>query len=150
MINGTSHKEGTIMLNPTEEKRFSSTLWTVFQDCIDLFRAETGTTDMPLHTFYMFLLMPRSGDISVTNLCKQLSLSQAAISRNLAVLAGVSRIRKDGGFGLVEGREDPMDRRHKQYCLSSEGKALRDRLEFRMLKRTKELMRWDDDQVQPV
>lgn len=102
---------------------------------LETFRSAIGNADVPLHTFYMFILMPFNGDTTISNLEKHVpTLSHASISRNMAILSGQSKTRQDGGFKLVEGYEDPNDRRFKIFRLTAQGKKLREAMHLRGLK----------------
>lgn len=136
------------MLRPQESKQLQGAVWHTWQEGIEIFRQATGSTDIPLHTFYLFLFMPKTGPgITVSNLVnmtKGLDLSQAAISRNVLLLAGKSKLRNDGGLDLVEYQEDHQDRRHKLYRLNKHGVSLREHIEQRMVASLKRYMHWED------
>ena len=110
-------------------------------ETLSVFREAIGHADVPLHTYYIFRLLPAKGTTTVSYLSKQVDgLTDASVTRNLQILAGHSKTRKDGGFDLVEYQEDPKDRRYKLYSLNSKGRDLRDKMHERGLKRYAQIL----------
>jgi DNA-binding MarR family transcriptional regulator len=78
--------------------------------------------DASLNVFLLYILVCQAGKdgISMQDLEKRMDLSQAAISRNVAILTDTNYNREEG-MGLVTRVEDPMNRRSKLVSLSSRG-----------------------------
>lgn len=70
-----------------------------------------------------FLLVAQKEGLSVGEYARQASLSVTTMSRHLLDLGERDRNYEEGA-GLVEGRENPMNRREKLYFLTHKGRAL--------------------------
>lgn len=118
-----------------ESPRLRGAMIHYVQEVLEEFRSAIGQKDIPLQAFYAFLVIPRNGEADVGAVMKAMrGLGNASVSRNLQLLSGVSKLRQGGGWKFLEYREDPEDRRHKLYKLSSEGIKLRDRMYTRGMK----------------
>ena len=88
---------------------------------IEITRAEDPV--MPIQMLQTFLAVARQPGITMYQLGEILKTSQASCSRNVAAL---SKWHKFGepGLDLVEGVEDPVERRRKIIFLTPKGRAL--------------------------
>lgn len=87
--------------------------------------------DVPLHTFAIFLAISESTPPTTEDIKKLFpKLSHAAVSRNIQILTGTSKVRKDGGFPLCEYVTSQKDRRYKYIHLTKLGKEIRERIFF--------------------
>lgn len=78
--------------------------------------------DVNLSALLMLLVISLADKdgVSMADLEKQLGLSQAGCSRNVALLTDTNRHREEGA-GLITRHEDPMNRRTKVVRLSPKG-----------------------------
>lgn len=91
----------------------------------DLFRRlQELHPEMPLGMAYSFFVIASkdSEGVSLTDLANRVSIGLASASRYVAAL-GVADRRRDPGLGLVEAREDPLERRKKIIKLTPKGRA---------------------------
>ena len=112
-----------------DDKRLLLAMRAYAESQVETFREGINHKDVPLQTFALFLLLSSHSQVSVSQITQLFKpLSQAAVSRNISLLSGDSRIRKDGGLGLAETFEDIHDRRSKLVRLSTKGRALREQM----------------------
>ena len=79
------------------------------------------STDMPMQTLHILLLVAANPGITIAELIKKTGLSQSSCSRNLALLSKTHRLGKPG-LDLAEAREDPRERRRKVVRLTPKGR----------------------------
>jgi DNA-binding MarR family transcriptional regulator len=79
--------------------------------------------DIPGQAVVTFLVVAQKPGISSKELLQRIGVSQASISRNLALLGEWDR-HGNPGLQLVDLIEDPVDRRNKIAFLTPRGKAL--------------------------
>lgn len=88
-------------------------------------RAVAGTTDLPLHTYIVFLtaaLADTKGDpMDGRQLAETCGLAASTISRNLGML-GEWDYKQKRGLGLVTLRAELENRRRKPVRLTAKGK----------------------------
>lgn len=123
-VNGGLQQVGvkTMTINKTVYEHTLREGIRVFQDAIN-------HKDVPLHTIDIFLAISEKSPPTIEDVAKMFpQLTQSSISRNVQILSGESKTRKDGGFGLCQTLPDPADRRYKRIHLTEFGKAVRDRM----------------------
>lgn len=79
--------------------------------------------EMPLQQLLTLLVAARDPGVTMQDVMKELDVSSASVSRNVAKLGRVDR-HHEPGFDLVTAYEDPMERRRKVVDLTSHGKQL--------------------------
>ena len=85
------------------------------------FHGVRGT--IPLHYVSTFILVATEEHLNVSTYAQRAGISQSLMTRHLYDLGEVNRYREEG-FGLVEGYEDPMDRRNRLMRLSAKGRGV--------------------------
>ena len=88
---------------------------------IELFREQQR--DIHPQAALCFLYVAYHGEIYQTELADILEISQASVSRNVALLSRWNRYRESGP-DLLENYEDQFERRRKLVRLTVKGKAL--------------------------
>jgi len=83
--------------------------------------------EMPVQQLLTFLVAARTPGVTMQDAMKELDVSSASISRNVAKLGRVDR-HHEPGYDLVAAYEDPMERRRKVVELTSHGKQLAKRV----------------------
>lgn len=83
--------------------------------------------ELPIQVALLFVLVSLHEGASPTTLEKRLRISRSSISRGAARLSRYGFGSKPG-LGLIEMREDPMDRRYKRLFLTEAGRRLADKL----------------------
>lgn len=78
---------------------------------------------MPARAIQAFLMVAEKEDQSVGWYAQRAGISLTTMSRNLLDLADRDR-NFDEGAGLIEGHENPMNRREKLYRLTPKGRSL--------------------------
>lgn len=89
---------------------------------LEVLREELGRPDLQVQTILVLLHVARLGEIPMAQLEDLTGMSQASISRNVALLADGRP--KDPGFGLIEAAEDPHYRRRKIVRITERGKIV--------------------------
>lgn len=79
--------------------------------------------DMTISGMNVLLTVMEREEVPMADLVEVTGMTLAGVSRAVAVLSVHGRRTKEG-IGLVELKEDPMERRRKIVYLSTEGKAL--------------------------
>lgn len=95
---------------------------------LDMFVEIAGRYDMPLQYLRTFLRVMHNEGLSVNDYAQQANVSKSVMSRHLLDIGPSSRDPTVPGFGLVESRVDPMERRKHQIYLTPKGRALAQRL----------------------
>jgi len=145
----TEMKGGFAMFKGIPEARLKAAMTAYVEESLAEFREATGNADIPLHTYYLFINMPAKGHITVSTISKFLKgLTDSSITRNLQILAGLSKTRKDGGFKFLEYQEDPADRRYKLYSLNDKGREVRDRMHARGLRVVDRMLTKENDDAE--
>ena len=80
-------------------------------------------TTMPARAIQAFLLVAQKEGLSVGEYAKRAGLSPTTMSRNLLDMGERDRNYEEGA-GLVEGKENVLNRREKLYSLTPKGRAL--------------------------
>ena len=75
---------------------------------------------MPLQYVLSFLAVATNEGQSVTHYAAQLGVNQTTMSRHLLDI-GPSNRRHEDGYGLIDFRVDPLERRKHQYFLTHKG-----------------------------
>lgn len=133
------------MFQQQSEARVRSAFTSYTEESLAEFRDAINNADVPLHTYYIFLCLPPKGTTTVSALSKLVKgIAESSVTRNLQILAGLSKTRKDGGFDLVEFIEDPKDRRYKLYSLTQKGKDLKERMHTRGMRVVDRLLNKED------
>jgi DNA-binding MarR family transcriptional regulator len=78
---------------------------------------------IPLRCVQAFLLVAAKPGLSVGEYARQAGLSTSTMSRNLLDIGERNR-DNEAGFGLVAGRDNPNNRREKEFSLTPVGTAL--------------------------
>jgi DNA-binding MarR family transcriptional regulator len=78
---------------------------------------------MPARCIQAFLLVAQEEGLSVGELAKRAGVSPTTMSRNLLDMTDRDR-NYESGAGLVESRENILNRREKLYSLTPKGRAL--------------------------
>jgi len=84
--------------------------------------------DMAVNTVHILFIIARNPGISSQDIMKQAEMTQPSTSRHLAILSGMTNLRKQGGYDFIDLVEDVNDRRNKVAFLTSEGKAFLSKL----------------------
>lgn len=79
--------------------------------------------EIQAQTFHVLLEVAIQPGITMSQLLKKTSLSQSSCSRNVSLLADTDR-HGNPGLGLVEAKEDPIERRRKIVTLTLKGQEL--------------------------
>jgi len=79
--------------------------------------------EMPVQQLLTFLVAARTPGVTMQDVMKELDVSSASVSRNVAKLGRVDR-HHEPGYDLVTAYEDPMERRRKVVEPTSHGKQL--------------------------
>ena len=88
---------------------------------LDPFFTIRGT--MPARCIQAFLLVAEKEGLSVGEYAKRAGISGTTMSRNLLDMGERDRNYEEGA-GLIEGRENILNRREKLYSLTPKGRAL--------------------------
>ena len=83
----------------------------------------TLKTSMPAKWIQVFLLVAEKEGLSVTEYAKRGDMAVTTMSRILIDMSERDS-RYEDGPGLVEGQDNPMNRREKVYTLTPKGRAL--------------------------
>lgn len=83
--------------------------------------------EMPAQNVLTLLLVAQSPGISMAELQQRLKVASSTMSRNIASLSA-HRGKGEAGLGLIEAREDIMDRRAKLVWLTPAGVKFADNL----------------------
>jgi DNA-binding MarR family transcriptional regulator len=78
---------------------------------------------LPARAIQAFLLVAQKEGLSVGEYAKRAGLSPTSMSRNLLDMGERDRNFEEGA-GLVEGKENVLNRREKLYSLTPKGRAL--------------------------
>lgn len=78
---------------------------------------------MTARSIQSFLLVAEKEELSVSEYAKRADMPVTTMSRNLIDMTERDS-RYDEGAGLIEGRDNPMNRREKIYNLTPKGRAL--------------------------
>jgi DNA-binding MarR family transcriptional regulator len=78
---------------------------------------------LPARAIQAFLLVAQKEGLSVGEYAKRAGLSPTTMSRNLLDMGERDRNYEEGA-GLVEGKENVLNRREKLYSLTPKGRAL--------------------------
>lgn len=93
---------------------------------MEALRREFQSQDLQMQTALLFLQVGQHGEVSMSDLEKQVGISQASVSRGVGVL---STGRPDEpGRGILEAFEDPYYRRRKIVKLTPRGKSMFNRI----------------------
>lgn len=76
---------------------------------------------MPLQYVLSFLLVANEEGQSVTYYAEKLGVNQTTMSRHLLDIGPADRNHEEG-YGLIDYRADPLERRRHQYFLTPKGK----------------------------
>jgi DNA-binding MarR family transcriptional regulator len=79
--------------------------------------------NMTTRAVQVFLLVAEKEGLSVTEYAKRADIPITTVSRILIDMGERDRHYEEGA-GLVESRDNPMNRREKQYYLTPKGRAL--------------------------
>lgn len=79
--------------------------------------------DMSAGTMEAYLTIAANPGISVGGLAEKLGCSGGGASRYVSLLGDWDR-KKNPGYGLVEAREDPIDRRYRGVYLTEKGRRM--------------------------
>lgn len=106
------------MTKPTEAQL---TFVRQMRDALDpFFKIRTA---MPARCVQAFLFVAEKQGMSVADYARLAGMSQTTMGRNLLDLGQYDRWGKEGA-GLVEGFDDVLDRRQRNYRLTLKGEAL--------------------------
>lgn len=78
---------------------------------------------MPARCIQAYLVVAEKEGLSIGEYAKRSGLSQTTMSKNLLDMSERDRNYEEGA-GLVEGRENALNRREKVYSLTPKGRAL--------------------------
>lgn len=115
------------MTTTTEGQTAESQTLRRLNAAVELFRGLQN--DMSSQTITVFLIVATAPDstISMVDLADRLDMSQAATSRNVALLGKINR-KKEPGLDLVKWELDPQDFRRKVVTLTAKGQRFAARL----------------------
>ena len=94
---------------------------------INMISVELGS-DCPVSLLDVLVRIPRTGEISVSELRKQAKMTGGGMSRLIAILAGIKKEGRRSMDALITLRDDPLDRRYSLIALTDEGRNFLDRL----------------------
>jgi len=78
---------------------------------------------MPLQYVTAFMLVAVDEGLGVTEYARRADVSQSVMTRHLLDL-GASNRHHEAGYGLVQQKPDPLDRRTTRTMLTVKGRAL--------------------------
>ena len=94
---------------------------------ITLIEHEVGT-DCPVSLLDVLFRVPRTGEISVSELRKQTKMTGGGMSRLIGILAGIKKEGRRTITPFITLRDDPVDRRYSLVALTDEGRNFTDRV----------------------
>tara|TARA_E500000331_G_scaffold357848_1_gene421262 strand:- start:1231 stop:1635 length:405 start_codon:yes stop_codon:yes gene_type:complete len=117
-----------INTNSNKNIHFFKPVGKSFFDVLSLFRGMNNEIQAQTMQLFVCVGMSNKEEIPMTTLAPRLGLSQASVSRNVSFFMKENRY-KEKGLGLLETREDPMERRKKLVKLTNKGKMFYDQIE---------------------
>jgi hypothetical protein len=116
----------TYLIPDVSEKRMQGAMQAYAMESLKAFREGIQHKDVPVHSYYTFILMPLKGSMNNSQLNKLvIGMKAASVTRNLQLLAGLSKTRQDQGFDLLIREIDSLDKRGANWSLSESGIKLR-------------------------
>jgi DNA-binding MarR family transcriptional regulator len=94
----------------------------VLFETLQVIRAELDP-EMQLQTLLTLLIVDMEPGITMTEALKKIGISQAAMSRNAAIL-GRLYSKGEPGLDMIAATEDPMERRRKVMRMTPKGEKL--------------------------
>ena len=85
-------------------------------------------TDCPVSLLEVLFRIPRTGEVSISELRKMTPMSSGGMSRLVALLAGHKKEGRRDVPTFITLRDDPADRRYSLVSLTEEGRNFVDRL----------------------
>lgn len=98
-----------------------------FIQALTLIESELGT-DCPVSLLDVLMRVPRTGEISISELRKQTKMTGGGMSRLVSILAGIKKTGRRDVPAFIQFRDDPLDRRYSLVSLTEEGRNFIDRL----------------------
>jgi DNA-binding MarR family transcriptional regulator len=83
--------------------------------------------EMPAQSALTLLLVAQSPGIAIGELQQRLNVASSTMSRNISIMSE-HRGKGEAGLGLIETREDVMDRRIKRVWLTARGENVLNRI----------------------
>jgi DNA-binding MarR family transcriptional regulator len=85
-------------------------------------------TDCPVSFIEVLMRIPRTGEISISELRKMTPMSSGGMSRLIAMMAGHKKEGRRNVPTFISLRDDPADRRYSLVSLTEEGRSFVDRV----------------------
>lgn len=85
-------------------------------------KIRTIDPEMQAQTVLTLLMVARNPGISQVDIATKLDIAKSTVSRNVTALGDYKKQRSTrGGYGFIEQRIDPENRRYRQLYLTPEG-----------------------------
>ncbi|GGD03612.1 MarR family transcriptional regulator [Pyruvatibacter mobilis] len=84
--------------------------------------------DIQAQTIMTFLMAARKEGVGMREMQDHLGVARSTMSRNVGILSSTGYRKGVPGFGLIEAREDPEDRKAKQVYLTPKGRRFLENL----------------------
>jgi DNA-binding MarR family transcriptional regulator len=91
-----------------------------YEERLALQHGKRGT--VPLQLFSTLILVAQKPGITMAEIAARLGIAQSTVSRNIAALGPLHRLKKEG-LGFVDAVEQPLDRRQKVCYLTPKGRS---------------------------
>ena len=98
-----------------------------FIQALAVIEMELGS-DCPISLLNILMRVPRTGEISISELRKQTKMTGGGMSRLIAILAGIKKEGRRSIKPFINLRDDPVDRRYSLISLTEDGKNFVDRV----------------------
>lgn len=98
-----------------------------FIQALAVIEMELGS-DCPISLLNILMRVPRTGEISISELRKQTKMTGGGMSRLIAILAGIKKEGRRSIKPFINLRDDPVDRRYSLISLTDDGKNFVDRV----------------------
>lgn len=98
-----------------------------FVQALATIESEFGS-DCPISLLTILTRIPRTSEISVSELRKQTGMTGGSTSRLVAILAGIKKEGRRSVEPMIQLRDDPIDRRYSLISMTEAGRSFVDRL----------------------
>ncbi|SEL64543.1 DNA-binding transcriptional regulator, MarR family [Nitrosovibrio tenuis] len=94
----------------------------IITTALESFKSFTKEPDVQIQTVETFLIVATQDSPGMTEMARQIGLTQPSVSRNLRKMCEPPK--GQGGYGLISVTADPRDRRKRVLKLTSRGHEL--------------------------
>lgn len=98
-----------------------------FVQALMIVEVELGS-DCPISLLNVLMRIPRTGEISISELRRQTKMTGGGLSRLVAILAGLKKAGRRSIDPFIVLRDDPLDRRYSLVSLTDDGRNFIDRV----------------------